>query len=106
MWHFGRDKKFEYKTDGYSLSWGYGREVLRTYTKSLKGQQLERKDRQEYPNKALTDAIAEKRNNYDETPPEKIASDDHSENAWLGLATDRFDKSYELKFRFPMRGEN
>jgi len=60
MWHFGRDKKYEYKKNGYSLTWGYGREVLRIYTKSLHGQQVERKDLQEYPNKSFADAFHEK----------------------------------------------
>jgi hypothetical protein len=60
MWHFGRDKKCEYKKDGYSLTWGYGREVLRIYTKSIKGQEVERRDRQEYPNKSFADAVKEK----------------------------------------------
>jgi len=36
MWHFGRDGAYEYK-NGFSLTWGYGREVLRCYSKSLKG---------------------------------------------------------------------
>ena len=61
MWHFGRDRKYEYKKDGYSLTWGYGREVLRIYTKSIKGQHVQRNDRQEYPNKPFADAVKEKR---------------------------------------------
>ena len=60
MWHFGRDRKYEYKKDGYSLTWGYGREVLRIYTKSIKGQHVQRNDRQEYPNKPFADAVKEK----------------------------------------------
>jgi hypothetical protein len=60
MWHFGRDKKFEY-TNGFSLTWGYGREVLRLYTRSIKGQQVERKDHQEYPNKPFLEAVNRKR---------------------------------------------
>ena len=60
MWHFGRDKKYEYCREGYSLTWGYGREVLRAYTKSIKNQQVERKERQEYPNKPVMAAINQK----------------------------------------------
>ena len=59
MWHFGRDKKYEYCRKGYSLTWGYGREVLRAYTKSIKNQQVEREERQEYPNKPAPAAINE-----------------------------------------------
>ena len=43
--------------EGYSLTWGYGREVLRAYTKSIKNQQVERKECQEYPNKPVMAAI-------------------------------------------------
>ena len=62
MWHFGRDRKFQYKNNAYSLTWGYGREVLRIYTKSIHGIQVERIERQEYPNKPLIDALKEGRN--------------------------------------------
>ena len=62
MWHFGRDRKFQYKNNAYSLTWGYGREVLRIYTKSIHGIQVERIERQEYPNKPLIDALKERRN--------------------------------------------
>ena len=61
MWHFGRDKKYEYTRDGYSLTWGYGREVLRMYTKSINGQKVQRKDRQEYPDKPFLEAVNRKR---------------------------------------------
>jgi hypothetical protein len=61
MWHFGNDRNHEYKKDGYSLTWGYGREVLRVYSKSIQGQQKEREDFQEYPNKTLAEAFDEKR---------------------------------------------
>jgi len=59
MWHFGNDRKFEFCQKGYSLTWGYGREVLRIYTKSIKNQQVERKDCQEYPNKPILAALNE-----------------------------------------------
>lgn len=59
MWHFGKDKKHEYK-NGYSLTWGYGREVLRIYTRTIQGQQVERTDLQEYPKKPFADAVKEK----------------------------------------------
>jgi hypothetical protein len=36
MWHFGKDANFEYRK-GSCLTWGYGREVLRCYTKKLQG---------------------------------------------------------------------
>ena len=65
MWHFGRDKKYEYTKNGYSLTWGYGREVLRIYTKSLDGQHIERMDRQEYPIKSFADAVHEKQSDCD-----------------------------------------
>jgi hypothetical protein len=61
MWHFGKDGRFEYCKKGYSLTWGYGRKVLRIYTKSLQGGQNERVEVQEYPNKSFEDVIAEKR---------------------------------------------
>jgi hypothetical protein len=61
MWHFGKDKKYEYKRDSFSLTWGYGREVLRVYTKSIKSQRVEREECQEYPNKPTTNAIHDKR---------------------------------------------
>jgi hypothetical protein len=58
MWHFGKDGRFEYCKKGYSLTWGYGREVLRIYARSL---QSDRIDLQEYPNKPFAEAIFEKR---------------------------------------------
>lgn len=61
MWHFGKDGRYEYCKKGYSLTWGYGREVLRIYPKSLEGQQSDRVDLQEYPNKSFAEAIFEKR---------------------------------------------
>jgi hypothetical protein len=60
MWHFGNDRNHEYKKDGYSLTWGYGREVLRLYSKTIQGQQKERQEIQEYPNKTLAEAFDEK----------------------------------------------
>lgn len=62
MWHFGRDRTFQYKNSAYSLTWGYGREVLRIYTKSIHGIQVERIERQEYPTKPLIAALKERRN--------------------------------------------
>jgi hypothetical protein len=59
MWHFGHDGKFEYK-NGFSLTWGYGREVLRSYTKSIKDKKGLRKEKQEYPNKTHEEAFKEK----------------------------------------------
>jgi hypothetical protein len=40
MWHFGNDTNFEYK-NGSCLTWGYGREVWRAYTKALEGKKNE-----------------------------------------------------------------
>lgn len=60
MWHFGRDRNYEYKKDGYSLTWGYGREVLRIYTRLIQGQKVQRSDSQEYPNKTFAAAVKEK----------------------------------------------
>ena len=57
MWHFGHDKPCEYKDKGYCLTWGHGREVLRTYTKNINGQMIQRDETQEYPNKSLQDFI-------------------------------------------------
>lgn len=64
MWHFGRDGRFEYK-NGISLTWGYGSEVLRAYTKSLKGNKELRKEKQEYPNKTNEEAFKDKLDNDD-----------------------------------------
>jgi hypothetical protein len=69
MWHFGKDGRFEYSKKGYSLTWGYGREVLRIYTKSLQGQQIERRDMQEYPNSPFEVALYEKRKHLDNKAP-------------------------------------
>jgi len=63
MWHFAKDGKFEYK-NGFSLTWGFGREVLRAYTKSLNGKKL-RNEKQEYPNKTQEDAFKDKLDNND-----------------------------------------
>jgi hypothetical protein len=63
MWHFGKDKfANEYPAKGYALTWGHGREVLRTYIKNLNHNKIERKERQEYPKKSLEDALNDKRN--------------------------------------------
>jgi len=59
MWHFGKDGKFEYK-NGSSLTWGYGREVLRSYSKTINGKKFRRDEKQEYPNKSHEDAFNEK----------------------------------------------
>ena len=58
MWHFGKDGKFEYK-NGSALTWGYGREVLRSYSKTINGKKARRNEKQEYPNKSQ-DAFREK----------------------------------------------
>ena len=65
MWHFGKDRKFEYK-NGFSLTWGYGREVLRTYTKSINRQKQLRKGKQESPNKPNEEVFREKLNETDD----------------------------------------
>lgn len=63
LWHFGKDKfANEYPAKGYALTWGHGREVLRTYIKNLNGNRIDRKERQEYPKKSLEDALDDKRN--------------------------------------------
>jgi len=59
MWHFGKDGKFEYK-NGSALTWGYGREVLRSYSKTINGKKARRNEKQEYPNKNHEDAFKEK----------------------------------------------
>ena len=62
LWHFGKDKfANEYPAKGYALTWGHGREVLRTYIKTLNHNKIERKERQEYPNKSLQDALDDKK---------------------------------------------
>jgi hypothetical protein len=62
LWHFGKDKfANEYPAKGYALTWGHGREVLRTYIKTLNDKKIKRKERQEYPNKNLQDALDDKR---------------------------------------------
>jgi hypothetical protein len=64
MWHFGKDKfANEYPAKGYALTWGHGREVLRTYIKNLNHNKINRNERQEYPNKTLDDALNDKRSN-------------------------------------------
>jgi hypothetical protein len=66
MWHFGKDKfANEYPAKGYALTWGHGREVLRTYMKNLNHNKIERKERQEYPKKSLEDALNDKRKEHD-----------------------------------------
>jgi hypothetical protein len=63
MWHFGKDKfANEYPAKGYALTWGHGREVLRTYIKKLNDKKIKRNERQEYPNKSLKEALDDKRN--------------------------------------------
>jgi hypothetical protein len=62
MWHFGKDGKFEYK-NGFSLTWGYGREVLRSYPKMVNGKKVPRNEKQEYPNKNHEDAFKDKLDN-------------------------------------------
>jgi hypothetical protein len=65
MWHFGKDGKFEYK-NGFALTWGYGRELLRIYTKSINGKKQLRKEKQEYPNKSHEEAFKQKLNDVDD----------------------------------------
>jgi hypothetical protein len=63
MWHFGKDKfANEYPAKGYALTWGHGREVLRTYIKKLNDKEIKREEHQEYPNKSLQEALDEKHN--------------------------------------------
>lgn len=62
LWHFGKDKfANEYPAKGYALTWGHGREVLRTYLKTLNDTKIRRKELQEYPNKSLQEALDDKR---------------------------------------------
>jgi hypothetical protein len=62
LWHFGKDKfANEYPAQRYALTWGHGREVLRTYIKTLNDKKVKRKERQEYPKKSLEDALDDKR---------------------------------------------
>jgi len=70
MWHFGEDGKFEYKK-GYSLTWGYGREVLRIYTKSINDKKGLRKEKQEYPNKSHEEAFEKKLKDVDDKSDSK-----------------------------------
>jgi hypothetical protein len=58
MWHFGKDGKFEYN-NGFSLTWGYGREVLRSYPKVINGEKVLRNEKQEYPNKTHEEIFRE-----------------------------------------------
>lgn len=62
MWHFGKDRKFEYKS-GFSLTWGYGRLVLRSYTKTINNGKVVRNEKQEYPNKTHQEAFKVKLDN-------------------------------------------
>jgi len=65
LWHFGKDKfANEYPAKGYALTWGHGREVLRTYMKTLNDKKIKREERQEYPNKSLEDALDDKRSEH------------------------------------------
>ena len=57
MWHFGKDSPCEYVDKGYTLTWGYGRDVLRTYTKNINGKLIKRDEKQEYPEKSLQDVL-------------------------------------------------
>ncbi len=61
LWHFGKDGKFEYKK-GFCFTWGYGRQLIRLYTKTLKGKKGLRKERQESPNKTNEEAFRQSRN--------------------------------------------
>jgi len=70
MWHFGKDRKFEYK-NGSSLTWGYGREVLRSYPKTINGKKFRRDEKQEYPNKSHEDAFNEKLKDVDDKSDSK-----------------------------------
>ncbi len=82
LWHFGKDKfANEYPAKGYALTWGHGREVLRTYIKTLNDKKIKRKERQEYPNKSLQDALDDKRNCNKETS-NSCAADS---SFWKGL---------------------
>jgi hypothetical protein len=60
MWHFGHDRPCEYKDKGYCLTWGNGREVIRTYVKNINGISIKREEKQEYPEKSLQDALMDK----------------------------------------------
>ena len=61
MWHFGRDKKYEYTRDGYCSLGGRERSLTHVYTRSINGQKVQRKDRQEYPDKPFLEAVNRKR---------------------------------------------
>ncbi len=61
MWHFGHDSPNEYTNKEFEVAWEDGQNALmRIYTKDLNGVTEIRRERQEYPNKRLDDAINEK----------------------------------------------
>ncbi len=61
-WHFGADASIEYTGERFSATWEVGKQMLiRVNSKDMKekGARI-RLERQEYPNKSLSDAIEEK----------------------------------------------
>jgi hypothetical protein len=64
MWHFGADSLVEYSAAKFHVAWEVGKYALvRAYTKTMKDKKIRiRLERQEYPNKTLSEAIEEKLN--------------------------------------------
>jgi len=64
MWHFGRDALVEYVGEKFSITVECAQHILtRLYVKEFSGIKKIRIERQEYPQKTLTDAIDEKLKN-------------------------------------------
>lgn len=62
MWHFGRDALISYSGERYTVEFGLAKEMLfRIYTKDWSnGKKKVRIEKQEYPMKAIQDAIEDK----------------------------------------------
>jgi hypothetical protein len=64
MWHFGADSLTEYSKAMFHMSWEIGgNSLVCAYTKIMRDKKTRiRLERQEYPNKTLSEAIEEKLN--------------------------------------------
>ena len=57
MWHFGKDSPYEFVNKQYCLTWGLGRQVIRSYIKNISGKMIKRQEKQEYPEKSLQNVL-------------------------------------------------
>jgi hypothetical protein len=62
MWHFGQDSLTGYNGEKFEVPWKEGLELFRIYSKKSKNNKTMRirKERQEYPNKPLGEALMDK----------------------------------------------